>query len=215
LARLTLYGRQGWGSAIIEAQLVWLGLAFDFIPTGDLFASAEARAALEPLNPLAQIPTLVLEDGSVMTESAAITLFLADLTGREDLVPGPASPERAAFLRWLVFIVANIYPTYTFADDPARFVPDAGARDGFRGAVDDYAKRLYGQLDAAAGAPWFLGNRFSALDIYIAVLMHWRPRGAWFAAHTPRLAAIAQLTEAEPALATVWARNFPDLGASG
>jgi hypothetical protein len=32
------------------------------------------------------------------------------------------APERAKFLRWLVFIVANIYPTFTYADDPSRFV---------------------------------------------------------------------------------------------
>ena len=60
-------------------------------------------------DPVGQVPTLLLPDGQVMTESAAMTLHLADLSGRDDLVPGPAAAERAAFLRWLVFLVANIY----------------------------------------------------------------------------------------------------------
>ncbi|MCR6700769.1 MAG: glutathione S-transferase N-terminal domain-containing protein [Dokdonella sp.] len=124
---MTLHGRPGWGSALIEAQLLRYGLPFRFEEVGDLFASAEARAALAAVNPLAQVPTLVLDDGRVMSESAAITLYLADLTGRDDLVPGPQSPERAAFLRWLVFLVANLYPTFTYADDPQRFVADAAA----------------------------------------------------------------------------------------
>ena len=206
---LTLYGEPGWGSTLIEAQLVWYGLDFTFIRTGDLFASPEARAALERVNPLGQIPTLILADGTVMTESAAITLHLADATGRDDLVPAPGSPERPGFLRWLVFIVANIYPTYTYADDPSRFVTDAGAAQNFKTSVDDYAKRLYTQLDSAAAAPWFLGPRFSALDIYIAVLTRWNPGQDWFTGHTPKLAAIARRAASLDPLKQVWARNFP------
>jgi len=210
MGRMTLYGIPGWGSAIVEAQLDWLGLDYEFRTVDDLFRSAEAREALARINPLAQVPTLVLADGRVMTESAAITLHLADATGRHDLVPEPGSMERPDFLRWLVFLVANVYPTYTYADDPARFVPDAAARDGFRAAVDAYARRLYGMAEAAAGAPWFLGERFSALDIYVAVMTRWRPRRPWFAEHAPRLHAIAARAEALPELRPVWARNYPD-----
>ena len=79
--RYTLHGTPGWGSAIVEAQLDWLGLPFDFVDCGDLFASAEARERLAMINPLAQVPTLVLPDGRVLTESAAITLHLADASG--------------------------------------------------------------------------------------------------------------------------------------
>jgi len=95
-----LYGRAGWGSAIVEAQLAWYGLPYAFEPVGDLFKEPDARARLEKVNPLAQVPTLVLPDGTVMSESAAITLLLADITGRDSLVPGPQSAERASFLRW-------------------------------------------------------------------------------------------------------------------
>jgi GST-like protein len=208
----TLYGRPGWGSVIVEAQLEFLGLAYDYREVGDLFETAGARDALLPHNPLAQLPTLILPNGEVMTESAAITLHLADLTGRDDLVPGAAAPERARFLRWLVFIVANIYPTYTYADDPARFMPEPGAREIFRATVDAYAGRLYGILEQAAGTPWFLGERLSALDIYVGTLTHWRPDQAWFTANTPKLMAIAGNIERLPKLRPVWARNFPPEG---
>ena len=104
----TLYGRPGWGSAIVEAQLVWYGLPFTVEPVGDLLREPDSRRKLEKINPLAQVPTLVLPDGTVMSESAAITLLLADITGQDSLVPGPGAPQRAAFLRWLIFIVANI-----------------------------------------------------------------------------------------------------------
>lgn len=204
-----LWGRAGWGSAIVEAQLVWYGLPFTFEPLDDLFKSPDARARLEKVNPLAQVPTLVMPDGTVMSESAAITLLLADLTAKDSLVPAPGAPERAKFLRWLVFIVANIYPTFTYADDPSRFVSIGAARDPFRAATDAYAQRLWRQIESEAGNPWFLGDRFSALDIYVDVMTRWRPKRGWFETETPRLFAIARRADQVPKLTDVWKRNFP------
>jgi len=204
-----LHGRPGWGSAIVEAQLAWYGLPFRLEDSGDLLASDEARTRMRPLNPLAQVPVLVLPGGETMTESAAITLHLADLTGRDDLVPGPKAPERAAFLRWLVFIVANIYPTFTYGDIPERFVKAEGAGEGFRAELDDYVRRLWGMMEAASGRPHFLGERFSALDIYLAVMTRWRPGAKWFVENAPRVTAAAGRASEHPALAAVMARNFP------
>src|SRR5580698_9503621 len=95
-----LYARPGWGSTIVEAQLAWYGLPFQIEDVDDLFASAAAREHLAPVNPLAQVPTLILPDGQIMTESAAITLYLADIAKSAELVPAPDEKTRPAFLRW-------------------------------------------------------------------------------------------------------------------
>jgi GST-like protein len=204
-----LHGRPGWGSAIIEAQLDWYALPWRYVESGDLFGSAESRDRLRPLNPITQVPTLVLPEGQVMTESAAITLHLADRTGRDDLVPGATAPERAAFLRWLVFLVANVYPTFTYADDPKRFIKTEGADKPFADEVSAYARRLWTVVEGAAGGPWFLGSHCSAIDIYLAVMTRWRPGAVWFAENTPLVAAAARKAAAEPALAPMLVRNFP------
>ncbi len=209
MAEYTLWGRAGWGSTLVEAQLVWYGLPFRFEPVGDLFKEPDARTRLEKVNPLAQVPTLILPDGQTMSESAAITLLLADITGQDSLVPKAGAPERAAFLRWLVFLVANIYPTFTYADDPARFVSVNAARDPFRAATDAYAQRLWRQVETAARTPWFLGERFSALDIYVSVMTRWRPKRGWFETETPRLFAVARRADLKPELVAVWKRNWP------
>ena len=203
----TLWGRAGWGSTLVEAQLVWYGLPFTFESVGDLFREPNARAKLEKVNPLAQVPTLVLPDGGIMTESAAITLLLADGKGARSLVPGEGEATRPAFLRWLVFVVANIYPTFTYVDIPSRFVPDANAQKGFVETVDAYRNRLWTIMEGEAKAPWFLGDRFSALDLYINVMTKWTPKRPWFAAHCPRLTAIAQKAQALPELAKAWQNN--------
>lgn len=209
---MKLYQNPGWGSAIIEAQMAVLGLPVTLIETGDIYEDATARDALAAVNPLVQIPVLVLEDGEVMTESAAITLYLAEWTGSDVLVPAIGSADRAAFLRWLVFIVANIYPCFTFADVPTRFVPEAEAT-AFKDRVTDHATRLWAVVEAEAvrrGGPWTLGARFTALDIYLAVMVNWRPRRASFERETPMLARIAAAAAARPDMAAVMARNFPE-----
>ena len=144
-----------------------------------------------------------------MTESAAIVLYLSELVPAAGLAPPPGDPTRAAFLRWLVFLVANVYPTFTYGDEPGRWVEPEASANRFRKKTDDYRKRLWTQVEAAiTPAPWFLGEQFSALDIYIYVMTRWRPRRAWFAEHCPKLEAIALACDADPRLAAVWARNF-------
>lgn len=202
---LTLLAHPGFGSALIEAQLDLYGVPYARELLDNPFESAAARARILALNPTGQLPTLLLPSGEVMTESAAITLHLADLTRSEALVPGPAAPERAAFLRWLVFVVAQLYPGFAYADNPQLFVPEGQA--AFRAAVHAHREgrlRVWGE---AAGAPWFLGERFSALDLYAATMTRWTPRRAWFAQHTPKLAAIAQRVDAMPELAAWRERN--------
>ena len=180
-----LYERAGWGSALVETQLAWYALDYRLEAVGDLLKETQARDRLAPVNPIAQIPTLILPDGAVMTESAAITLLLAETTGRDDLAPGAGAPERARFLRWLMFMVANIYPTFTYGDKPARFVAGDVGRASLRANTDAYAQRLWRILEEEASGPWFLGERFSAIDIFIAAMTRWRPERPWFAAHTP------------------------------
>jgi len=206
----TLFSRKGWGSVIVEAQLAFYGLTFRLEEVDDLFNSAAARERLAAINPVAQLPTLLLPEGAVMTESAAITLHLADVTSSDALVPPAGDPARPQFLRWLVFLVANIYPCFTYADDPARFVAGAEAQAAFRQSVDRYEEGLWTMVEQTAAAPCFLGEAFCALDIYIAAMTRWRPRRPWFAEHCPALAQIATRTDAMPKLEAVWRRNFPE-----
>jgi GST-like protein len=212
MSRYRLYGHTGWGSVIVEAQLLALGIPFDYEEVPNLFESESGRRDLARINPVAQVPALVLPDGTtVMTESAAITLHLAEATGRDDFVPPIGDASRPAFLRWLVFLVANVYPTFTYADVPARFVPsDEAAAKVFGETVEAYRARLWQMVEpAVAGTPWFLGERFSALDVYAGTMTRWRPGRRWFEEHTPKLAAVARRANDDPRLVPAWKRNFP------
>jgi GST-like protein len=53
-------------------------------------------------------------------------------------------------------------------------------------------------VEEAAGEPWFLGTKMTALDLYVAVMTRWRPGRKWFTANTPEALAIAKRTSATP-----------------
>ena len=203
-----LLGCRGCGSFIVEAAFRVAGIAYQYEEV-DYEQPGPARDRLISLNPLGQVPTLIMPDGSVMTESAAILLLVNDLAPQAGLVPPPGAPERARFLRWLVFLVAAIYPTFTYGDDPKKWLPDPADAATLRSATDRHRQKLWRQIEAEITPdPWFLGTRFSALDLYVGAMVHWRPRQAWFAEECPKLAAIAVETERLPALTPLFRQHF-------
>ena len=94
---LTLYGSRGSGSAAAEMALVASGAPYSLVQASRWEAGL-AFDELQKLNPLGQIPTLVLGDGTVLTESAAIQLHLALAYPTAGLLPQDPS-ARAQCLR--------------------------------------------------------------------------------------------------------------------
>lgn len=205
-----LFASKGCGSVVVEALLALADLphTIEYLPFESLGPGNER---LRAFNPMGQVPTLLLPDGTVMTESAAIALLVAARAPASQLAPPAADPSYPVFLRWLMFLAASIYSTFTYADFPERFVTDPDARQELPQRVLEHGRRLWAQLESSlAPAPWTLGTRFSALDVFVSVMTRWRPQRDWFATHCPKLTAIAKSVDARPELAAVWARNFEE-----
>lgn len=185
---IKVYGVPGWGSAISEVMLTLADIPYQFINVEGFDAPGPQRERLERLNPLCQVPTLELENGEIMTETAAIALMILDRC--PELAPPVGHSERQQFQRLLIWLVANVYPTFTYADYPERWAPDAPQQ--LQENRREYRKSLYLWLDNHLKAtPWALGEQLTLLDAYVVVMRSWGPRGEWFAANTPKIVAIA------------------------
>ncbi len=200
--RWRVLASKGCGSAIVELALQLAEIPYDREELD--YASEAGRAALLVHNPLAQVPTVILPDGSVMTESLALVLDIDEQRAGAGLLPRVGDPLRRDALRWLTFLIAAVYPTFTYGDDVAKW----GCSDPLRVATDAHRERLWRHLDGVARGPWFLGPRFSVLDLYVAVMCHWRPGRAWFREHARKLDTIAEAVARDPRLAPIITANF-------
>jgi GST-like protein len=185
-----LLGSRGCGSAIVEFAFALGRLPYDYEEV-DYGPGAATRERLVSVNPLGQVPALVLPDGRVLTESLAMLHYANDRAPKAGLIPPPGDAAREAFYRWAVFLVSAVYPTFTYGDDPRKWVAEEAGAKLLRESTDRHRQAMYRQLEAAAGSPWFLGGTFSAIDLYLAAMTRWRPGRKWFAANAPRLLAAA------------------------
>jgi GST-like protein len=208
----TLYGKKGSGSAAIEAALTIVGAPFRQVET----ASWDQNAAFPELlvvNPLGQIPTLLLADGSAISESAAILIYLCDVHRDSGLLPtGPS--ERAHAVRGLVFIAANCYAAISVIDFPERWCTGADDDDALKDRIRSGSRaRLHRYWEIFAdlfpARPWLSGERMGALDLHAAVVSKWSGARAHLAQHRPALLATLQRVETHPRVADVFSRHWP------
>ena len=207
---MLLYAAAGTGSALAEIALDWAGVAYDREVMTWEQVQARSNGGLLAANPLHQLPTLVLDDGRVLTESAAIVLWLDEAHPQAGLLPAAGSAERVHALRWLLFFVTTVYPTFSYGDFPERFVTDDAARRELVSSTKSRRKALWQQVNEAALAPWFCGAQPTMLDAYIAVMSTWQPRRPWFTQNAPKLYAIAQRADELPQVAPAMQRNRSD-----
>jgi GST-like protein len=210
-----VYGAAGSGSTPVEATLTLLGEPYRVIERA-VWQDAAAAAEMEAINPLRQVPALVLPSndsgaGELMTESAAILIHLADSHPGSGLSPAADSPLRPRFLRWMAYIAAQIYALYWIRDDITRLAADRAHEAVLR---ERTAARISAcwtmmELQAPPAGRFMLGEAISVLDLYLAAVSRWGPRRKGFYAAAPRLGEIARHVDAEPRLAAFWAERFP------
>ncbi|HFZ8993419.1 TPA: glutathione S-transferase family protein [Citrobacter freundii] len=201
---INVYGVPGWGSAIAEIMLTLADIPYRFVDVKGFDSEGPQRDLLLTLNPLAQVPTLTLNNGEIITETAAIALMILDR--RPELAPPPGTPERRVFQRLLIWLVANVYPTFTCADYPERWAPAAPAQ--LQKNFIEYRKSLYIWLNSQLSAePYAFGEQLTLLDCYLCVLRTWGPRHDWFQENAPNISAIADAVCQIPKLREVLRSN--------
>ncbi|MBV8036237.1 glutathione S-transferase family protein [Roseateles sp.] len=210
LVPLTLYGAGASGSVAVEAALTLLGLPYHLVE-GATWAEAAARERVAPSNPMRQIPTLVLPDGEVMTESAAILIYMADLHPESRLAPAVDDPLRRPFLRWMLYVSSAIYALHWIKPDVKRIGAPDSARDAVVDAVHERIAFCWAQMDAQlTPGRWLLGDELTVLDLYVAVISRFGPWRERFYAAAPRMAEVMRRIDAEPRLVALWRERFPE-----
>ena len=204
---ITLYGAEESGSTPVEAAMTLMGVPYELVDIS--MDSPEALAdGIRAVNPMLQVPAMVLPSGELMTESAAMLIHLVDTYGK--LGPAPGDPMRAQFLRWMVFIPASIYAMYWLRDVPSRLAQGKEAEAVLLERTADRIADCWGIMDEQVSpGRYILGDELTVLDLYVTVLSRWRPQRRRFYEMAPKLAEVVRRVDADPRLADFWPRRFP------
>jgi glutathione S-transferase len=201
-----LYNRVGSGGFAAEAALALAGASYELVEL-DSEAGTQLPESFRDINPWGQVPALVLPDGSVMTETAAILIHLAACFPDKGFAPNPGTPAHAGFLRWTIFASVNIYEAVLRQSYPFRYTSDPNALDATHDAAVAHMGEALAVLEKAINpGPFLLGETMNLADIYIAMLF------IWFSGEidAPNLTRLTDRVRRHSTVAPIWRRHFGD-----
>jgi glutathione S-transferase len=169
-----LYWRPGTAAMAPHAALAEIGADYRLVEIGR--DEAQSDEGYRALNPLGVVPTLVDEERDlVLTESAAILLYLGDRFPESQLAPA----ERAAYYRWLVFLTNTVQTAMLRFFYPERYGDEATVGD----AAERDAEEAFGILDRALeDRTWLASDHRTGADLFLFMVTRWGRRlepAAW------------------------------------
>ena len=177
-----VYGQKGTCSVPVEATLLLLGERYELVeraPTEKPEAGDMSDAEMARVNPMQQVPAVILPGGELMTESAAILIHLADSHPAARLSPAPDDPRRPAFLRWMVYVSAQIYALVWARDDPGRLAANDAHKEAILARTAERMAYCWRIMDIQVSpGRYILGEDLSVLDLYVTVVSCWGPAPA-------------------------------------
>ena len=189
-SKFRLYGRKGSGSLAVQIVLEEIGAPYELHWVD---STPQALESLRRVNPAGKVPALVLPDGTAVSESAALLIYLSTAFPAARLAPPPGTSAHARYLQWMVYLSANLYESalrFFYADRysnaGAQGAPAIKAR-----ALEQYTQHL--ETLAATLSPYVLGDTYTAADPYLYTLAGWHPEWQALQRRLPPLARHAEL----------------------
>ncbi|MEM7195206.1 MAG: glutathione S-transferase family protein [Pseudomonadota bacterium] len=204
----TLYWAESSGSFVTQIALRWVDAPHQ-ITSVDLESGEHQTDEFFQLNPAGQLPTMVLPDGSILTETLATILHL-DMAYPDAGLIGKDAGEKSSAYRWLAFLATRTYGhilRYYYSDRFSRNDME-GVQQLSAAAIDEDFKIIETALD---GQTTLSGSSLTIADVYLVMIAAWSPSLDKLMESSPNVARLWNQTIESNAVAAVWAENFPEL----
>lgn len=164
---MKLYFSPGACSLSPHIVLREAGLKFDLEQVDLKAKKTKSGEDFWKVNPKGYVPSLKLDDGTVITEGPAIVQYIADQNPGSKLAAPAGSKERIKLQEWLNFISTELHKGFS-----PLFAPDTP--DAYKPIVIDRLVKRFGYVDGQlAGKQFLLGDNFSPADAYLFTICQW------------------------------------------
>jgi len=161
------------GTLSLMPHIVFLeaGLAFTVIKIDEHTKAIEGGGDYRTVNPLGYVPALLLDDGTLLTEGAAIVQYIADQAPSKRLAPPNGTIERAKLQAWLNFFSSEMHKG---AYGP---IFHKGLSEESKEVFRDRLRTRYAHLDRhLADREYLMGKDFTIADANSFAITNWAPR---------------------------------------
>ncbi len=144
------------------------GLPFETVRINEHSKIIERGGDYRRVNPLGYVPALVLDDGSLVTEGAAIVQYIADKVPSKNLAPPNGTIERTKLQSWLNFLSSEMHKG-GFSPLFYKDMPEEG-KEVFRARL----KLRFAHLDEHLKSnEYLMGPNYSVADAHLFVISNW------------------------------------------
>jgi len=127
----------------------------------------ESGADYLAINPKGQVPALILDDGSLLTEGVAIVQYLADRVPDRNLIPAAGTLSRYHAIEWLNYVATELHKGFSPLFNPK-------TPDEYKAMARDKLASQFSYLDSVLEKQhYLLGQRFSVADAYLFTVLRW------------------------------------------
>ncbi len=190
---MKLYYSAGACSLGIHVLLEEIGKPYEAIPV-NLREGEQTKPPFTDLNPKSKVPTLVKDDGSVLTEFPAIAYWLGRTNPATQLLPEGVD-EQARVLEAMDYAVATVHMQgFTRLFRPSNFSRSAGDEEAVKARGKEIIDKGFKLFDKALEGKQFVAGPFSVADCALFYVETWAgrfgiPMPANVAAHFDRMKA--------------------------
>jgi glutathione S-transferase len=191
---MKLYYSPGACSLSPHIALCEAGLKHDMIKVDLRAKKTETDGDFSSINPKGYVPTLELDDGSILTEGPAIVQYIADLVPEKKLAPANGTLARARLQSWLNFVGTELHKGFSPLFNPATPAEYKTV------VIDKLLSRLKWVDGELAGKHYLMGEDFSVADPYLFTVTNWAPRVGVDITGLANIAAFRARVAARPAV---------------
>jgi glutathione S-transferase len=164
-----LYYAAGGCSISPHIALREVGASFELHTVNLRSKTLEDGSAFTDINPKAQIPALVLDDGRLLTEGSAIVQYIADLNPDTHLAPPAGTFERVRLQEWLNFIASELHKGI------APLIKKEASEDYRKVVTERVSGKLAFVAAHLADKKFLMGEQFTVVDGYLFyILRSWQ-----------------------------------------
>jgi glutathione S-transferase len=172
---MKLYYAPGACSIGIHVLLEEIGKPYD-AERVNLQQGEQYKPPFTTVNPKSKVPTLVREDGSVLTEFPAIAYWLAKTNPSANLLPNDVEAQTKA-LELTDYAVATIHMQgFGRQFRPSNFTPTAADEEAVKTRGKEIAEKGFGLLDKALEGKDYAVGKFSIADSAVFYVEFWSKR---------------------------------------